>query len=335
MEPAVAVSISTRFAYVALYVAALALPAAADKNDVASVTFVAPVTSADDAWTTRPKVQRRGAINEFDGQILELTPADGKKLRVGSHFVTELSFQWSTTAAAAADKLVDERKYVEAVKAIEAAYPALPKWQQRLLLARMVHSLSAAGKDRIAGIIFINLAAANPPPIVYADMPLCWTTKQTDSSHAGEARKWIVAEDEVSQLLGASWLLSGSMRTESERILRKLKSSKNQTIAALATAQSWRLASPPESKERATQWMKFRDNLILPLQIGPTEFLADRLTRIGETELAMGQWLRIATVHSDQHARAVVALSSAKQQLIQAERTREAESIEVWKRNLQ
>lgn len=309
-------------------------PLCAEDSQTASVTFVAPVSSTDDAWTTRPRVQRRGIIQEFNGQILELVSTDGKKLRVGSHYVTDLSFQWSTTEATAADKLVDQRKYIEAVKAIEAAYPALPKWQQRLLLARMVQSLSAAGKDRIACIIFINLAAANPPPIAYADIPLCWTTEQADPSHAGEARKWMVAEDEVSQLLGASWLLSGSNRSESERLLRKLKASQNQTIAALATAQSWRIATPPESKQRATQWLEFRDNLILPLQLGPTEFLADRFARVGETELAMGQWLRIATLHSDRHARAIDALSAAQRQLIQAERTREAESIEVWKQNL-
>ena len=76
--------------------------------------------------------------------------------------------------------------------------------------------------------------------------------------------------------------------------------------------------------------MDYRDRMLQPLQLGPTEFLADRLQRIGETDLAIGQWMRIATLHADRYDRARRALTAAADSLTRQGRPAEAKKIEAW-----
>lgn len=65
-----------------------------------------------------------------------------------------------------------------------------------------------------------------------------------------------------------------------------------------AASQGWRLTLPPQTMSNLAGWLEQRDKLIPPLQLGPTEFIADRLMRIGQTDLAVGQWMRIASQHA-------------------------------------
>lgn len=317
-----------------LQIAAFAcLPSFADEG-LDTVSLITPALSSDGDWTARPRAQRRGTIEDFDQLRLKLIDAEGETKQFGSHTVLGVSFKWATESAAAASQLVDDQEYSQAVEAIRTCYQKLPKWQQRLLLARLVRCLSAAGNDRLACVIFNNVASdSTPPPLVFADIPLCWTTKQTSTSHAAAAKQWIASDQEVPQLLGASWLLANN-RAQAEQTLRKLKASKDPIIARLAVMQSWRLEPPPKSKTQITAWIAYRDKLLLPLQLGPTEFLADRLSRIGEQELALGQWSRIATLFPHRHFRAKRALTAAAAQLVQMQRDEEAEKINVWKRSL-
>lgn len=324
----------TQYLVVVPLVAAFAcLPSFAD-DGLDSVSLIAPALSADGNWTMRPRTNRRGTIVDFDHQRLKLMDAEGESKQYGSHTVHGVSFAWATEAATTASQLVDDQKYTEAVEAIRHCYQELPAWQQRLLLAKLVRSLSAVGDDRLACIIFIDVSASNLPPLVYADIPLCWTTKQTSKSHATAAKQWIASDNEVSQLLGASWLLAGDDRSKVEQTLRKLKASRNRSIASLAVMQNWRLESPPKSKTQIAAWIEYRDKLLLPLQLGPTEFLADRLSRIGQQELALGQWSRIATLFPQRHFRAQNALTAAAAQLSQMQRDEEAEKFNAWKRSL-
>jgi hypothetical protein len=82
------------------------------------------------------------------------------------------------------------------------------------------------------------------------------------------------------------------------------------------------------------EWFTFRDQLLLPLQIGPTEFLADRLMRVGEPDLAIGQWMRIAATHPARYHRASQALEAAADQLRRLGRDKEMRKLESWAKQL-
>jgi hypothetical protein len=174
------------------------------------------------------------------------------------------------------------------------------------------------------------MASPRLPTILYAEMPLCWTTREVDAALEETAKKWLFSEDEHAQLLGASWLLLGDAGQAAKEILGSLRSSANQNISRLAIAQAWRLVPPPKTMSELQGWMDYRDALRPPLQIGPTEFIADRLMRIGQVDLAIGQWLRIASQHGDRYHRAVPALKTAAQLLQREGQIEEAEKLNEW-----
>lgn len=303
--------------------------AAAQEPITDTVTFSDYAPREFDHWKPIATVTLAGKILDFDSDYLTLLSAEGKQSRYPSRQVVDISFQWATPEAKAATLTFERQEYREAVAAIQACYKELPRWQQRQILAKLVVALDVAGGPRIAGILFLDLAKAKPPAMLYSAMPLCWTVREPDRALAEAAAGWIASQDESARLLGASWLSTGSRRSEAQDVLHELKSSKNPTIGALATAQSWRWVPPPKSE--LSQWFEYRDRLIAPLQLGPTEFLADRLQRLGKPELALGQWMRIASLYPERYHRFSAATDQAIGQLKQMQRDGEAQRLEAWK----
>lgn len=70
--------------------------------------------------------------------------------------------------------------------------------------------------------------------------------------------------------------------------------------------------------------------MLRPLQIGPTEFMADRFFRVSMPDLAIGEWSRIATIHSDRYYRASQALAAIRDVMVRDNRNAEAEKITAW-----
>ncbi len=94
------------------------------------------------------------------------------------------------------------------------------------------------------------------------------------------ATEWLADKNEVAGLLGASWLLLGEQGNQAKQRLQKLQSSSNRAVARMAAVQLWRTVPPSETTGRMTKWLEARDSLSLPMQLGPTEFLAERFSRI-------------------------------------------------------
>ncbi len=288
-------------------------------------------SKAIDPWA--PPVVRRltGSITQFDAQRLVWADPDGQVQEVASDRVQRVTPAWENARASSASELVDAHQYRAAVSAIqEALKSGVPRWQQRILISRLVQSLDALGNPRTAGIIFLNLTATDPPAMLYADMPLCWTVREPDKALEAAAIEWLAGDDEHGQLLGASWLLFGQEGERARRTLAQLRSSSNSTLASLAVVQSWRLVPPPQTRAQLPDWIEYRDQLLSPLQLGPTEFLADRLMRIGEPDLAIGQWMRIATMHGDRYHRAAGALESVVSELQRQGRQEESQRLKPW-----
>jgi hypothetical protein len=289
------------------------------------------LTAEVDPWDPQIPVLLTGEVKQLDGDRLALLESDGSPRTVPSAQIVSIAPRWRTAAAAEAHTLFVERKYKAVVAAVPTALKSdLVQWQQRLLIAELVQSVEALGETRLAGNYFLSLAKSNPPQMLYADIPLCWTVAQPDEALIAEAHKWLLDENESAQLLGASWLLLSEPGSQAKPVLGQLRSSKNSAIAQLATLQGWRLTPPPQTMSELTRWLEYRDRLIPPLQLGPTEFIADRLMRIGRTDLALGQWMRIASQHADHPHRCAQALKAAAAQLQRAGRAEEAQRLEPW-----
>ncbi|MEZ6133831.1 MAG: hypothetical protein R3C53_02865 [Pirellulaceae bacterium] len=287
-----------------------------------------------DPWLSVTTRVLRGKIEGVNGKELLLVDGSGQPQRVECAQVQSIAVAWQDPAVLAALDLFRQRKYQESMLAINATLAKVPTWQHPLLVAKIVEAASAAGDQRVAGRLFLQLAAADPPPIIYADMPLCWTVCDPNQAMLDAAQQWLAAEGDASKLMGASWLLFSADSETARQALLQLQASENTTIAKLAVAQSWRIEPPPDTMGQLSQWLAFRDSLLEPLQLGPTEFLADRLMRVGQTDLAIGQWMRIATHPNKRHHRAVSSLESAASMFVQLGKTEEAEKVKLWIKNL-
>lgn len=296
--------------------------------------WIAPVESqrVSDGWFPPTSSILDGTVQSMDADSLKLLLENGTETSIASARIERIEIEWANAQAREAMELVQSRAYRAAIDAIpKAASSGVPRWQQLFMVGGVVQSADALVGTRAAGAVFLkNLAAWSPPPLLYADMPLNWTSVDPDRVLVDSAEKWLASEDENSKLLGASWLLLTPRRDVAKSALIALQSSENATLAKLATAQTWRLVPPPETMENLAEWKLFRDSLIEPLQIGPTELIADRLTRVGQIDLAIGEWMRIASVHGDRYHRASRALQTVAELLRRNDRNEEAKRLAPW-----
>lgn len=285
----------------------------------------------DADWEKRDRRELSGTIRQFDAEQLVLELPNGQATTIDSGRVNRLVTQWRSPQAREAIGLVEARDYRGAIAKLEPAIRSgIPRWQQRLLIAKLVESVQAIDRPRTAGILFLNLADTDPPAMLYASMPLCWTVRQPDPALLEEARKWMDSQQEVAQLMGASWLLFEPQGPQAERILLELESSENDSVAQLAALQRWRLTPPPATLQKLPQWLDTRDRLIEPLQLGACEFLADRLLRVNQPDLALGQLMRIVSLAGERYDRASKALQAAQALLERQAKTPEAQRLQAW-----
>ncbi len=287
---------------------------------------------AGQAWNTVSPTRVEGIIRDIDDRSIRFQDGDEIK-ELPSQRVISVEANWRTEEARAAHGLFTDRRFKEAMPAFEKAINGnLPDWQKSILLAEIVDLYATLGDSREAGRFYAMYFSPQfkPPAMQYAYMPACWTTIEPDEKLRSESTKWLADPSEAAQLLGASWLLLGSDAQAAKAKLSQLQKSKNPTVAALAVAQGWRLTTPASTLERLDAWLEYRDRLIQPLQLGPTEFIADRLTRIGQEDLAIGQWSRIATIHADRYHRAAYARTEILKLLRQLQRDEEAKRLEAW-----
>lgn len=289
-----------------------------------------------DVWSPAQRRQLLGEIQSFESEQLELVDREGVTHSLPSKYVLSVQPRWRTAEAARAHQLFKAGKFEELVKAVPMALESdLVQWQQRMLIAELVQAVEGLGKPQAAGAYFLSLARSQPPPLLYATMPLCWTSRDPDQALRDGARQWLQrADDDAARLLGASWLLFTDQQPAAQSAITKLQASSNPVIAQLAVAQGWRLIPPPQTMSELNRWLEFRDKLLPPLQLGPTEFIADRLQRIGELELAFGEWSRIGSQYSDQPVRARAALGSAAAHLKRLGRDDDAQRFETWMNEL-
>ncbi len=259
-----------------------------------------------------------GKIDKLDQQTVEfISSENGQRRKLPSDRIERIDVSWGSEAAAQAHERFLKREYVAVLKNNDEVLRAggFPRWQQVILLSEIVQSFEAIGKPESAGKYFLILAQQSPPDFLFATIPLNWDSRESSPAMIKAAQEWLADKEEVPGLLGASWLLLGAQNDEARQRLQKLQSSSNRTIARLAAVQLWRAVPPSETTGLTQKWYQARDSLSLPMQLGPTEFLAERFSRIDKPALAIGEWLRIAATYPQHPHRAAAALEHASQRL--------------------
>jgi hypothetical protein len=302
--------------------------------------------------STRPSLWKPFKRTEYSGRIvhidhrevvLDLGP-DGavavddnslsKRLRFPSDQVESVEPFWSGELTPKLVQLFDQGMYREFIRLLQDAdLTPIPQWQQLLLLEMVVRAVGALQGPTAAAGPFLRLADS-APDFLHASMPLCWTFAELDRDFEAKCRGWLDSSSESAQLLGASWLIHGPESSRAVEVIKRLQSSSRTAISQLSVAQAWRIVTPPETMSHLNKWVATRDKMLAPLALGPTEFLVERLVRIGQPDLALGQALWIITIRPADKARASRLLDQSAQLLLAGGYQSEAERVMDWRKDL-
>lgn len=292
-------------------------------------------------WSPHPTLVLTGKIEKLDQVSVEfISSENGQRRKLPSDRIERVEVNWETPAAAEAHARFVKREYVAVLKNNDEVLRAggFPRWQQVILLTEIVQSFEAIGKPEAAGKYFLVLAQQSPPDFLFATIPLNWNSRESSPAMSKAAKEWLEDKDEVAGLLGASWLLLGEQGAQAKQRLQKLQSSTNRVVARMAAVQLWRTVPPTETASRMEKWLEARDSLSLPMQLGPTEFLAERFSRVDRPALAIGEWLRIAATYAEHSHRAALALEQAGERLSRtefSEKDSQVSSARAWREELQ
>jgi hypothetical protein len=260
-----------------------------------SKLWLAPPEGSADAWEKRGVEVRSVEVLDFDERDILVVEANGAKLRLDANKLQAVEVHWGSEAAQKAHEAFRSQDHSGAIERAKAAIGenVIPRWQQKILAVEMTDSLVGLKQLGAAGRVFVSLCRESPPAFLYSSIPLNFINDRPDSLLAGQSEEWIEnSSSEVAQLLGASWLLGTNRDELAKASLGKLARSKNQTIAQLAVAQTWRGANPKEVADSYAAWRIQRDRMLPPLQLGPTMTIAYKLERANLKEAALDEWLR-------------------------------------------
>lgn len=292
-------------------------PEASRLEPVDQVWFGPAKANLIESWETWNSHSVRCRIIRLDAETLDIRDENGTLKKLELNRVIAVRPKWNNAQAEEMDRLYYEGKYAEHAKMASAVLKTeLPPYQQRLLLAQVVVTANAIGNRVPAGNLFLSLCKNSPPPYLYSVAPLNWVESQTTKAMETAAETWLTEKDEAAQLLAASWLLSGPKRQEATKTLEDLTRSTNSMVSDLATCQLWRTVPiSPATSTTILEWQNRRDMLLLPLQLGPTELIADRWRAAQQPPLSAFESLRIAILHRDRYDRVRYARKAAEEVL--------------------
>jgi hypothetical protein len=258
-------------------------------------------------WEPGRSIELRGVVVEWEPTRLVILRKDtaGPSTFPGDQ-VIGIEPGWKDESFVEVHRLFGEQQFSEVIRTGQAALkaPSIPRWQQRLLVAEMVQSACALGQWQVAGKIYSVLAQDTPPQLLASVIPLPWSDEllSAGKSMREPAMGWLQASEPELQLLGATWLLGSDQNGSAIEMLLRLAKHESTMISGYAQAQLWRTVLPSEIESiHFGKWVGLRDKLPIALQAGPTMLLGHRLDQSGAWELAVAEWLRIASLHSERY----------------------------------
>lgn len=268
-------------------------------------------SSSLDRWQAKSLVEFDGVIVAWEPEQLTLVKRNGTgTTTLPGDLVVGITPGWKSSAFESTHQLWLNKDFPKVITSGQMALAEreIPRWQQRLLVTEMIESALAINQPAVACRIFQAIVDDPIPDLLFSRIPLPWSTEldNVPPAVASEASVWMNKEAPALKLLGATWSLTGPNRLEAVEKLKELTKLKDQAkpthrlIATYAQIQLWR-TTPVDNvvSIELESWIQLRDSLQIPTQAGPTALLATRLEQANQIELALAEWLRILSLHSD------------------------------------
>jgi tetratricopeptide (TPR) repeat protein len=256
--------------------------------------------------------ERKGTIEQWLGQTLTLS-VNGRSREIGLEEIVDVQTRWPTTYLDAQNQ-IQSGNLASAVQQLQSAFATESRdWAKRIIQADLVRVLDAIGNHAEATRIFVDLLKNDRQSRFFRFCPLPWTEGTGKLDRQAEAL--MQTSDPVQQLIGASWLLSGRQREKAEKILEELTRDIDPNIKSLAIAQLWRVRMFGVNVKQVELWERLVNQMPSSVKAGPLLVLAETQAKLGRSQEATTNLMRIPILYSEHLQLSAAALYRAGQLL--------------------
>lgn len=281
-----------------------------------------------EVWDDKHQKKTRyiGAILEFKQTYLSIELANGALREIPVERISDFVADWGQ-AFSQAEVLRADFQFKEALPLYRQAFRNhAAVWLRRHNTARQIACLSALGQWVDAADLYIEgLNSVNDDALYLEILPLIWSRQTITPQMVQRASNWVSTENsEITQLLGASWLMDSPKRTDAISTLTRIENSNNSNLALLAAAQKWRPLVPTVQESQLQRWQQIILRMPHNLRAGPYYLLAHGFARNDESQNAILNWMRVPIHYPGQYQLSAEALLESARLLDQLEQDKEA-----------
>jgi hypothetical protein len=184
---------------------------------------------------------------------------------------------------------------------------------------------------RFASDEWLAIVAATTT-LQYDVIPVAWQPLPPHAALQARAAAWMNNKAPPAQVLGASWLLGGSQRSEATAILNGLMTNRtvDPRVRALAQIQLWRTKLVSAKLDEVQRWQAAVEQMPAEVRAGGYFVVGEGLARLDQPERGALAFLRIPLVHNQQRAMAADALLAAAK-LLQEKLGRSEEAAGLYR----
>ncbi len=281
-----------------------------------------------EVWDDKRQKKTRyvGTILEFKQTFISIELANGALREIPVERLSDFVADWGM-AFGQAEILRADFQFDDALPLYRQAFRNHNSvWLRRHNIARQIACLSALGQWVEAADLYIEgLSSVNDDALYLEILPLIWSRQTITPQMLQRASNWISSDSsEITQLLGASWLMDSPKRTDAITTLTRIENSNNSSLALLAATQKWRPLVPMVKESQLQRWQQIVLRMPHTLRAGPYYLLAHGFARNNESQNAILNWMRVPIHYPGQYQLSAEALLESARVLDQLERDTEA-----------
>ena len=264
--------------------------------------------------TTRSTTRVSGTIIDYTGRELLIRTVGSREQSIPTDRVEDIATKY-TEKHAAADRLFEEHRYADAEAMYRRSITDEPRqWVRRMILSQVVWCLRNQDQYEQAAVTFALIVQNDPTTQYFDAIPLLWWSTELPLSAERRATDWLRDEsDPVMQLVAASWLLRGpaELRGEAQRTIEALTRSRDDRVAQLAVAQSWRSRLVIAQASEVARWQSIVQQFDPRLRAGGYFLIGQALARHRKLEEAALALMRVPVLYPRERELAAESLLAA------------------------
>ena len=285
----------------------------------------------------------------LEGEIVNITgrngmtfrPNDGQERKISLEQIVDFGTVKEIAQVNAEQAMLDGDfrgaiDYYIAARQAEYRKQTKRNWVMRHQTSVLVQAYAALGETERASREFYALAESDPETVYLASIPLPWHVELSQAAmYQRLGEMWLdQPEYPAAQLLSAGLSLTTTNREKAVLVLQNMTKSQNTSIAALATAQLWRVRFAEATLAEAENWEQQIETMPEELRAGPHYMLGEVFARHGRYDDALAHWLHVPIDSPIIRPLATQSLDRAVETLDRQGRKAEAETLRLERRQI-